>query len=62
MKLDEKNKVKIIEEIDKEIERNNAYLEVLETFEPGRKKTRNKWYYQGRNEALEKIKEELNEG
>ncbi|MHC1636325.1 MAG: hypothetical protein ACXQTS_06905 [Candidatus Methanospirareceae archaeon] len=49
-----------LEAIEEEIKRNKAYLKVLnEYFEPGRKKTRLKAYFQARNEALEKIKKEL---
>jgi hypothetical protein len=48
----------IIKEIETELQRNNAYLNVLDFFE-GRNRTRMKDYYHGRNDVLNKMKEKI---
>jgi len=53
-----KKREKLLEEIEKDIERFNAYLNVLDVFQ-GRKKTKERYYCMARLNAAEKLRDLL---
>lgn len=52
------SKEEALGEIDRELERDKAYLNVLDTFQD-RSKTKERYYYRARIQLLEKLKDKL---